>query len=54
MINLPILRKVYAKEKGYKLVLTYSKATRAYYTLTQALMLPTMLLKALNEAYAKG
>jgi len=45
--------KVYAKEKGYKLVLTYSKANPTVLYGDPALDVTADVAKRLNEAYAK-
>jgi outer membrane protein len=47
------LTKVYAKEKGYKMVLTYSKANPTVLYGDPSLDVTTDVLKKLNDAYAK-
>lgn len=45
--------KVHAKEKGYKLVLTYSKAAPGVLYVDPSLDITNDAVKALNDAYAK-
>ncbi|MGF7079904.1 OmpH family outer membrane protein [Mucilaginibacter sp. UYCu711] len=45
--------KNYAKEKGYKLVLTYSKSTPGVLYVDPSLDITAEALKTLNDAYAK-
>jgi outer membrane protein len=45
--------KAYAKEKGYKLVLTYSKANPTVLYGDPSLDVTTDVVKRLNDAYAK-
>ena len=45
--------KAYAKEKGYKLILTYSKASLTVLYGDHSLDVTTDVLKRLNDAYAK-
>jgi outer membrane protein len=45
--------KTYAKEKGYKLVLTYSKNTPGVLYVDPSLDITAEALKTLNDAYAK-
>lgn len=45
--------KAYAKEKGYKLVLTYSKATPGVLFVDPSLDVTAEVVKELNDAYAK-
>ncbi|HTH82782.1 MAG TPA: OmpH family outer membrane protein [Mucilaginibacter sp.] len=45
--------KTYAKEKGYKLVLTYSKAAPGVLFVDPSLDVTADVLKRMNEAYAK-
>jgi outer membrane protein len=46
--------KTYAKEKGYKLVLTYSKSNPSVLFVDPSLDVTNDVLKGLNEAYAKN
>ncbi|HEX7367774.1 MAG TPA: OmpH family outer membrane protein [Pelobium sp.] len=45
--------KGYAKEKGYKMVLTYSKANPTILFADESLDVTTEVIKGLNEAYSK-
>lgn len=45
--------KVYAKEKGYKMVLTYSKANPTVLFADESLDITGEVIKGLNEAYTK-
>jgi outer membrane protein len=45
--------KTYAKEKGYKLVLTYSKSTPGVLYVDPSLEITAEALKTLNDTYAK-
>ncbi len=45
--------KTYAKDKGYKMVLTYAKGNSAILYAESGLDVTTEVLKGLNEAYAK-
>lgn len=45
--------KIYAKEKGYKMVLTYSKGNSAILFADESLDVTKEVIKGLNEAYKK-
>ena len=45
--------KTYAKTKGYKMVLTYSKGNSAILFADESLDVTKEVIKGLNEAYAK-
>lgn len=45
--------KVYAKDKGYKMVLTYSKANPTILFADESLDVTSAVIKGLNEAYGK-